>query len=926
MNNLENDNVNEIANDVSNKMSDAVSIAAHDLQNILHPKLLEVLEKRGFDEFSEIQLRAVPELIKGENAILIAPTGSGKTESALLPVFHNMLTKAKSAGFTALYITPLRALNRDMMNRLEWWGRELGFRISVRHGDTTDSERRKQATHPPDLLITTPESIQAMFMGKVLRKNLEGVRYVIVDEIHELASSKRGCQLSVALERIVEIAGEFQRIGISATVGNPELVGQFLCGKRHCKVVQVPVSKTLDLSVKFAGESFGPQVKLIEKCIDENTSTLVFTNTRSVAEAIGNAFTEREDIDVHHGSLSREVRVDAEERFRNGLTRGMICTSSMELGIDIGQIDNVVQFNSPREVSRLMQRTGRAGHRIGAASRGIILATGFDDILESMVIVRLATENRPEDVKIHMNAADVIANQVAALAVERGEIAINKIEEIISRCYCFANSGSLVREVIAQMEKHFLIRTEGDVVITKSRARRYLFTNLSMIADEKKSVVFDVISRKPVGTLDESFVISWISSGAVFVARGKLWRVLELEDNKVMVEPAKNAKGELPSWEGEQIPVPFTVAMEAGALRRTQNFSEYRADDESIQFASKVLSDMKKNRSITATDKTIVLEDADDGVVVNLCAGHKVNEALGRVLSILISARYGSAVGIETNAYRFYLRLPKFLAAPDVEEVLLSLVPDHVEGVLKLAMKKTSLYKWRLVQVAKKFGAIDSNADYEKISMNRLLELFDGTVIEKEAFRELFFSNMDVEGAKEVVRRLQSHEMDTKTSRLSIIGSEGLFSERDLVTPPGEDQAIIESIKHRIADQDIILACMHCRKWKSKTKTGRVEDKPVCPVCGARLIAALKPYEEQLFLALQKKTLNSEEKDAEKRMMKNANMVLSSGKQAIIALSGRGVGPDVASKILAKFAKGDDFYREILKAEKKFVQTHQYWK
>ena len=896
-----------------------------ELRNTLHPKLQTVLEKRGFAEFSEIQLRAVPELIKGTNAVIIAPTGSGKTESALLPVFHNMLSKAHPEGFTALYITPLRSLNRDMMNRLEWWGKELGIRISVRHGDTTQNDRRKQATHPPDLLITTPESIQAMFMGKVLRKHLAGVRYVIVDEIHELAASKRGCQLSVALERITELAGDFQRIGISATVGNPELVCQFLCGKRSCQVVSVPVAKTLDLSVRFAGEGFGEQVQLIEKCIDSHTSTLVFTNTRSVAEAIGNAFAAREDIDVHHGSLSREMRVDAEDRFRNGLTRGMICTSSMELGIDIGQIDHVVQFNSPREVARLMQRTGRAGHRIGAASKGMILASGFDDILESMVVVRLATENRPENVRPHKNPADVIANQIAALAVERGEISIENIEKIFDRCFCFENAGELIRDVIAQMEKHYLIRTEDGMVITKARARKYLSLNLSMIADEKKCVIFDVVSRKPVGTLDESFVISWISSGAVFVARGQVWRVLELEDNKVMVEPAKNAKGELPSWEGEQIPVPFTVAMEVGALRRTEDFSGYRADERSVRFAQKTLDEMRKNRSVTATDKLIVLEDADEGVVVNLCAGHKVNEALGRVLSILLSARYGSSVGIETNAYRFYLRLPKFIAAPDVEEVFHSLEPEHVEGILQLALKKTSLYKWRLVQAAKKFGAIDADADYEKISMNRLLELFDGTVVEREAFRELFFSSMDVEGAKEVVRRLKNHEMETRTSRLSVIGAQGLFSERDMVTPPGEDQAILESVKHRIAEQDVVLACMHCRKWKSRTKTGRVADQPVCPVCGARLIAVLKPYEEPMFLALKKKTLSTEEKEAERRMMKNANMVLSSGKQAVIALSGRGVGPDSAARILATFAKGDNFYREILKAERRFVQTHQYW-
>ncbi|MDV0444101.1 DEAD/DEAH box helicase [Methanorbis rubei] len=902
-----------------------MTTAIEELRANLHPKIRDALDKRGFDEFSEIQMRAVPKLITGENAVLIAPTGTGKTESALLPLFHRMLTETHPPGFTVLYITPLRSLNRDMMNRLEWWGHELGLRISVRHGDTTANDRRKQATHPPDILITTPESLQAMMMGKVLRKNLEGTRYVVIDEIHELASGKRGAQLSIGLERLVEMSGEVQRIGISATVGNPEIIGQFLCGKRPYTIVQVPVAKTLDLTVRFAGEAFADQVKLIEQCIDSHTSTLVFTNTRSVAEAIGHALRERGDIDVHHGSLSREMRIDAEDRFRAGGTKGMICTSSMELGIDIGQIDHVVQFNSPREVARLIQRTGRAGHQLNATSKGTVLATGFDDCIESMIIVRKAMQNEPENVRPHINAADVIANQVAAIAVERGEISIQKIEEIISRSYCFAEAGPLIREVIAQMEKHYLIRTEGDMLITKTRARRYLSMNLSMIADEKKSVVFDVVSRKPVGTLDESFVISWISSGAVFVARGKMWRVLDIDEDRIMVEPAKNAKGELPSWEGEQIPVPFTVAMEAGRLRRLQNFGEYHADTRSVAFSEKILSEMKKNRSITATDKVIVLEDADDGVVVNLCGGHKVNEALGRVLSILLSARYGTSVGIETNAYRILLRLPKFLRAPDVDEVLCSLEPDHVEAILMLALKKTALYKWKLVQIAKKFGAIDADADYEKISINRLMELFDNTVIEKEAFRELFFSNMDVLHAREVVQSLKDHGMETATSRLSIIGAEGLFTGRDVIVPPGEDQAIIESVKHRIDEQDIILACMHCKSWKSKTKVGRAPDNPQCPLCGARLVAVLKPYDEKLYAAMKKKNKTTEEKEAEARMMRNANMVLSSGRKAIIALAGRGVGPESAARILNTFASGDNFYREILKAERKFVQTHRFW-
>ncbi|MDR0439062.1 MAG: DEAD/DEAH box helicase [Methanocalculaceae archaeon] len=899
--------------------------AIHDPRESLHPKIQDILEKRGFDKFSEIQMHAVPKLIQGDNAILIAPTGTGKTESALLPIFHRMLTESFPPGFTTLYITPLRSLNRDMMNRLVWWGNELGIRISVRHGDTTQNVRRKQAAHPPDLLITTPESLQAMMMGKILRKHLSGVRFIIVDEIHELAGSKRGAQLSVTLERLVELSGEIQRIGISATVGNPNVIGLFLCGKRPCTIVQIPVAKTLDLTVQFGGESFADQTKQIEKCIDSHTSTLVFVNTRNVAEAIGHALRERGDIDVHHGSLSYEMRVDAEDRFRAGLTRGMINTSSMELGIDIGQIDHVVQFNSPREVTRLIQRIGRAGHQLHATSRGTVLATGFDDSIESMVIVRRAMENEPESVHPPINAADVVANQIAAIAVERGEIAIAKIEEIFTRSYCFSDAIPLIHEVIAQMERHFLIRIENELLIAKARTRKYLSQNLSMISDEKKSVVFDIISQKPIGTLDESFVVSWLFSGVVFVTRGRTWRVLDIDEERIMVEPAKNAKGELPLWDGEKIPVPFAIAMEVGQLRRLQNFDDYHADKQIIIFSKKILAEMIKNRSIVATDKVIVLEDADEGVMLNLCGGHKVNETLGRVLSILLSARYGTSVGVESDAYRIFLRLPKVLRAPNVNEVLCSLEPDHIETILTLTLKKTTLYKWKLIQVAKKFGAIDTNVNYEKISINRLLDRFEGTAIEKETLRELFFSNMDVENARLVVQMIKDHRMETVTSHLSIIGADGFFTGRDLIMPPNEEQAILSSVKHRIDKQDIVLACMHCKDWKSHTEVGHAPDNPQCPICGARLIAVLKPYDEKMFSAMKKKNKNTEEKEAETRMIRNANMVLSSGKKAIIALAGRGVGPDTAARILNTFTTGDNFYREILKAERRFVQTHRFW-
>ncbi|WP_292727781.1 DEAD/DEAH box helicase [Methanoculleus sp.] len=892
--------------------------------DLLDPRVREVVRRRGFTGFSEAQEQAIPRLLAGENLVLVAPTGTGKTESAMLPVFDRLLDTA-GAGFKALYITPLRSLNRDILARMEWWCRELSLSVGVRHGDTPQSERRKQALNAPDLLITTPESLQALFMGKRLREHLKNIRYVVIDEIHELADSKRGAQLAVALERLAAYAGEFQRIGLSATVGNPDDIGRFLCGTRPFSLVEVPVASHLDISVRFAGEDFAAQTRAVAGCLDAPGSTLVFVNTRVTAEALGHELFSRGDVEVHHGSLSRDVRVDAEERFRKGEVRTLIATSSMELGIDIGHIEHVVQFGSPRQVSRLVQRVGRAGHHLDAVSRGTVLATGFDDLLESLVIARRAKANECERIVPPTGAADVLANQVAAIAVEYGEIEVSRVREMIERSSVFAGCGPLLDDVCSQMVEHRLIRLDGSRIIRTGRARRYLIENLSMIHDERKMEIFDIVSRRTVGTLDESFVLGWMHTGAVFITKGQLWRVLEMEGGRITVEPATRAKGEVPSWEGEQIPVPFAVAREVGALRRTRAFDCYSSVPGAITFAERSLARMDGGNYPVPSDRLITLENADEGVVCNVCGGHKANETLARALSVLLSARYGTTVGIEVGAYRFLLRLPDDVRALEVQETLAALEPAHLPGILKLALKRTALFKWKLVQVAKKFGAIDADADYERFSIHRLIDLFDETVIAAEAYRELFSNSMDVDAAQEILSGLREGRLAVTTGRLSPLGSEGLSSSRDMIPPPLVDQAIIGTLMRRLEKEDVVLFCMHCRKWKSRTVVERVPDRPQCPLCSARLIAALKPWDEQFIPAMRKKNKSEEEQATEVRFLRNANIVLSSGKKAVTALAAKGVGPEAASRILATLTEGDAFYREVLKAERNYVKTHRYW-
>jgi ATP-dependent Lhr-like helicase len=229
------------------------------------------------------------------------------------------------------------------------------------------------------------------------------------------------------------------------------------------------------------------------------------------------------------------------------------------------------------------------------------------------------------------------------------------------------------------------------------------------------------------------------------------------------------------------------------------------------------------------------------------------------------------------------------------------------------------------VQIAKKFGAIDPDADYEKISIQRLLDYFDNTVVQQEAYRELLSGYMDVDAAAQIVGMIKEGAIEVAIGPHSIIGADGILSSRDQIPPPTADQAVLATLKRRLEQDEVILACMNCRNWKSRTVVSRVPDQPQCPKCGARLIAAIKPYEAESYDVIAKTKKTSEERVIEQRLLRNANIVLSSGKKAVIALSARGVGPENASRILATLSDGDAFYREILKAERNFIQTHRYW-
>ncbi|MFA9427595.1 DEAD/DEAH box helicase [Natronorubrum sp. A-ect3] len=923
------------------------------------------LSERGFSRPTPPQQLAIPPLSAGQHTLVIAPTGSGKTETAMLPVFDHLLEDPPE-GFGALYVTPLRALNRDMRERLEWWGEYLDLAVDVRHGDTTQYQRGKQAENPPDVLVTTPETLQAMLTGERLREALQDVSHVVIDEVHELAASKRGAQLAVGLERLQDLAGPIQRIGLSATVGDPADVGQFLTGGRPCEIREIDVGSNIDVTVRepeitdederLAGELMtepdtASHVRLIRTLVAEHESTLIFVNTRQTAEALGSRFTELDlPIGVHHGSLSKEARIDVEDRFKAGDLEGLLCTSSMELGIDVGRVDHVIQYQSPRQVTRLLQRIGRAGHRQDAVSSGTIVTTRPDDTLEAIAIARRARDGEVEPAAIHEGSLDVVANQIPGFVQSRGSTPLREAYETVTRAYPFRDlPEETFREVVSELHRNRIVWFDEreDSLGATGGTWQYVYANLSMIPDEESYEVHDIASSTQIGTLDERFVVNFAQPGEVFIQRGEMWRIAEIDDEecRVKVSPIEDPAGEVPSWTGQEIPVPAAVAGEVGEIRAVAEpqlsagadagavsralANRYPADEYTLTEACGQLERQVEAEAPMPTAERLVLERQGRTIVLNAPFGHMINETLGRVLSSLLGQQAGSSVGLETDPYRIELEVPTSVATSDVLAVLEDTDPDHVEAIIQLGLKRSDALAFRLAQVSAKFGALKrwQNAGSGRLSNERLLAALEDTPMHEEAVREVFHEDLDVDRASDVLERLQSGELELVTHRgRTPVGQGGRSSGKELLAPENADASVIKTVKERLQNDRIILLCTHCTEWQAKTKVRRVADQPECPDCGSTRIASLNPWADEVVQAVRAEEKDDEQVSMTERAYRSASLVQSHGRQAVIAMAARGVGPHNAARIINKLREDEaEFYRDILSKEREYARTQSFW-
>jgi ATP-dependent Lhr-like helicase len=942
----------------------------------LTPQLQGLLPALGITEATEAQLAAVPRVLEGDNLVLIAPTGMGKTEAVALPLLDNLVRRVEEEGedarrgFQLLYITPLRALNRDMLRRIQEMGRVLGVTVGVRHSDTTQAERTRQSRNPPQVLITTPETLQIMFTGKLLRQALTRVRAVVIDEVHELATDERGAQLSVALERLVDLAGrELHRVALSATVGSPVRVQRFVGGRDPQGEVRGVVVEVVDVRKLLDVEVVSPQVDdgfrtaenreirdrlrtdynglrslmASRELVRDHTATLWFVNTRDTAEILASRLRLLADaegmdpeeagaeIGIHHGSLSRDVRISMEEDFKGGRLRGLICTSSLELGIDVGHADFVIQYNSPRTTSRLMQRVGRASHRAYETSNGTIIATNPDDAAEAMAVVRRSLDGDLEETRMRSRPLSVLANQLVASTLERHEWDAREFYETVHRAYVFWDlTWEEFQEVLDLLAEVRVLWYEEGTFGRRRAGRRYFHDNVSMIPDEKSFAVVDIASRRFIGTLDEAFVANYAAPSAKFIVKGVPWLIVDLDEESIVVERSSEL-GAIPSWVGEDLPVPFEVAQEVGRMRGGADLGPYSADDATKGEFAAYLGKQRKAFPVP-TDRLITVEVEDSTVIINACFGSRVNETLGRALASLASARFGASVGIRTDAYRIFLEMPRRVSAASVVEMLRNLDPGSLPEFMRLVLRRSPILRWQLFHVARKFGIIERGADHRHAGLGRLLDTFDGTVLMREVVDKVLFEKMDVEATQSVMEGIQDGTIDVVTSGLSPIGLLGQQTVRELVAPDRASEAILRAMLHRLEDESVVLACTSCGAHLKK-RVGDVTDEDLtCLHCGSVLLAALHPRaaDEDLKLLAKRRDddfrMTKEERYRIRRLLTNANLVWGNGRRAVLALTARGVGPAKAGKVLAmRYPTEEAFLRGLLAEEVLYARTKRFW-
>jgi ATP-dependent Lhr-like helicase len=807
---------------------------------------------RAFAAPTAAQAQAWPAIATGRHTLISAPTGSGKTLAAFLWALDRLVaeptrgeagderSEADEKRTRLVYISPLKALSYDVEKNLRAPLRGIGGDVSVaiRTGDTPQKERRDMVRHPPDVLITTPESLYLMLTSQA-REIFEGTEWVIVDEIHAVAQTKRGAHLAITLERLVEQAGrDVQRIGLSATQNPLEEVGRFLVGpKRTCTVVDTGMRKPLDLKIHvpvesmlepdsgegaeldpFAGgeatrKSIWPAIyPEILELVRAHRSTIVFVNSRRGAERLALRLNELADSPIaraHHGSLAREERLIVEDQLKAGELPCLVATSSLELGIDMGAVDLVLQVESPKSVTAGLQRIGRAGHNVGDVSKGRIFPKFRADLLECAVVARRMREGLIETTVVPRNPLDVLAQQIVAMAASTELLEVDALHALVCRTHTYAElSRAQLENVLDMLDGRYPSEEFGELrarivwdrvagtIRARKGSRALAVTNAGTIPDRGLFSV-NMPDGRRVGELDEEMVYE-ARPGQVFLLGASSWRIEDITRDRVIVTPAPGVPGAVPFWKGDSVGRPPELGAAIGAFARwavDQDAETLERDyDLDRRAASNLFGYLREQQAATRvlpSDRTIVIERFRDEIGDwRLCVlspyGGRVHAAWGLALSARIRDEYGLESDAIWSDDGIIVHLPDADEPPGAELVLID--PDEIEDRVVGELGGSALFgarfrenAGRALLIPRAYPGRRTPLWQQRLKSQTLLEVakrYGQFPIVLETYRECLRDVLDLPSLQDLLRKLHSRELsvvEVETQTASPFASSLLF-------------------------------------------------------------------------------------------------------------------------------------------------------
>ncbi|MEM3675879.1 MAG: ATP-dependent helicase, partial [Thermoplasmataceae archaeon] len=779
----------------------------------LHP-LIQKWFNSKYSDLTEPQKKAIPIIHNRQNVLVSSPTGTGKTLTGFLSVINELFSLARGGKLEdkiyCLYISPLKALANDINKNLNEPLTEISqlaekegipipeIRAAVRSGDTPQNERQKMLRKPPHILITTPESFSLALSAPKFREKFRDLRYVIVDEIHEISSTKRGSLLSVNLERLAAVNPDFVRVGLSATQAPINVIATYLCGydgekPRKFEIVDVDTKKFLDLKTitpvkdltKTSFEVANDKMyDLLADLIAQHKTTLVFTNTRSGTEHVALRLKAKgiEGIEAHHSSMGKETRIEVENKLKRGELKCVITSTSLELGIDIGYIDLVVQIGSPKSVSKGLQRIGRSGHGVNELSKGRFLVFELDDLMECAVLTKAAYDREIDRVVIPKNSLDVLSQVIVGMSLEK---VWNDREayDLIRRSYSFhdlpwEDFQETLRYLSGKMESNSIYSKiwydETDGNFGKKRSTRMIyFMNVGTIPEEAD---YNVISDrgKHLGQLSDKFV-ERLKQGDVFVLGARTYMFLKTVNNRVYVKDATGMRPTVPSWTGEMLPRSYDLGVLIGKFRkeavsrlergediRAWLMNDYRLDDFG---ATSLQSYIETQRSFgIPSEDFLYVEGYEDpsglySIIFHIPLGRRVNDAISRAYGQVIANRYDVNTRITVTDDGFIIGTQKKIP---IEEAIHLLKPEGFQEAVRKSLINTEIFKQRFrhcaarsLMVLRKYKGYDISVVRQQLRSDKLLRVLEemgNFPVIKETYHEIMTDMMDVPRAIQYCR------------------------------------------------------------------------------------------------------------------------------------------------------------------------------